>query len=231
MKYVNSIYTPDQTGRLGGVVFGKNKYGVFLKMFKSPSNPRSTSQQDTRAYFAAASRAWAALTDAQRTNWNNFAGTQEYVKKGVSYTLTGFSYFVKLNRYLQDIGSPFYQDISRSTLITPADMSGSTVDVITTPGTEDIKLYIPATLDANTKGLVFATPGLKASRQINWKQLRVIGTIDSTFISGGSIKTQYLAKFGILPGTGDKLGFAVIPVDVTSGLTNSKVYISAVGAI
>ena len=145
--------------------------------------------------------------------------------------LTGFNFFVKLNRNLQDIGEPFYQDITRASLVTPPDMSGSSVTVSTTPGTEDIKLNIPATLDANTKAIVYATPVLKSSCQPNWNTLRAITTIDSSFHDRFSIKTQYLAKFGILPGTGDLVGFAVMPVNITCGMTNTKVQMTAVGAI
>ena len=231
MKYVNSIFTPDQTGRLGGVVFGKNKFGYYLKTFKPPVNPKSPGQQDVRSFFSAASKAWAAMTSAQITAWNDIAPTISYVKKGITYSLTGFNLFVKLNRNLQDVGQPFYQDISRDTMISPPDLNGSSVAINTTPGTADITLTLPAALDVNTMAIVYATPVLKNSRQPNWKQLRVIGTIDNTFITPGSIKTQYLAKFATMPATGDLVGFSVMPVNITSGLTNSKVYMTAIGAL
>jgi len=230
-KYVNSVITTDQTGRLSNIVFGKNKFGYFLKIFKPPVNPKTTSQQNVRGFFGAAARAWAALTTAQRSTYNSIAATMEFVKKGVPYTLTGFLLFVKLNRNLQDIGQPFYQDISRSTLITPPDLSGSTVELNTTPGTADITLTLPTVLDVNTMAIVYATPVLKSSRQPNWKQLRVIGTIDNTFITPGSIKTQYMAEYGVMPATGDLVGFAVMPVNITCGLANNKIYMDAVGAL
>lgn len=231
MKYVNSIYTPDQTGRLGGIVFGKNKYGYYLKMFKPPTNPRSTAQQTVRSFFSSASRAWAAMTSVQRTAWDNIAPTIEFVKKGVSYTLTGFNLFVKFNRNLQDIGSAFYQNISRSTLVTPPTMDGSYVTVVTTPGSEDIKLFIPASLDVSTKAIVYATPVLKSSRQPNWKSLRIIDVIDSTFVTGGSIKASYIAEYGAMPKTGDFVGFSIVPVNIVCGQTNSKVYTTAIGTL
>ena len=231
MKYVNSIYTPDQTGRLGGVVFGKNKYGYYQKMFKSPTNPRTADQQTIRSFFSTATKEWANLTSAQRTAWNDNAGMFQYVKKGISYTVTGFNLFVKLNRNLQSVGASFYEDIDRTTLITPPGMNGSTFDVITTPGTEDIKLDIPTVLDANTIGIVCATPVLKSSRIPDWKTLRIIGTIDHTFASGDSIKTMYLSRYGKLPKSGDIVGFTVMPVNSTCGLTNAKVYVTAVGTV
>jgi hypothetical protein len=138
---------------------------------------------------------------------------------------------VKLNRNLQDIGQPFYQNISRNTLITPADLNCSSVAINTTPGTEDITLTLPAALYTSTMGIVYATPVLKSSCQPNWKQLRAIMTIDNTFVTPGSIKTQYLAKFATMPATGDLVGFCVRPVNTTSGMANSKVYLTAVGVI
>jgi hypothetical protein len=231
MKYVNSIFTPDQIGRLGGVTFGKNKNGVYMKMYQTPVNQRSTSQQDVRGFFGTASKAWAALTDAQRTAYDDVAVTIEYVKKGITYTLTGFQLFMKLNRNLQDIGQPFYQDISQDTLVSPPGLTTSTVDIVTTPGLEDISLNIPAALDANTKAIVYATPVLKSSRKPRWQYLRIITTIDHTFISGGSIKAPYIAEFGAMPNTGGKAGFAIMPVNIACGLSNTKVYMTAIGTV
>ena len=230
-KYVNSVVTTDQTGRLSNLVFGKNKFGYFLKIFKPPVNPMTKSQQNIRGFFGAATRAWLALTFAQRAAFNSIASGMEYVKKGLTYTLTGFNLFVKLNRNLQDIGQPFYKDITRKTMVTPPDMSGSEVSIVTTPGSEDIKLFIPAALDADTMAIVYASPVLKSSCKPNWKLLRIIMVIDSTFISGGSIKTQYLAEFGTLPGTGELVGFGIMPVNTTCGLSNNKIYMDAIGTI
>jgi hypothetical protein len=153
------------------------------------------------------------------------------MKKGVTYTLTGFNLFVKLNRNLQDIAEGYYKDISRTTLVIPAEMNGASVDIDCTPGTEDINLNIPAALASGTKAIVYATPVLKASRKPRWGKLRIIQTIDHTFVSGGSIKDSYVAKFGGMPATGEKAGFAVMPVDATCGLTNAKVYMTAVGTV
>jgi hypothetical protein len=230
MIYVNSIFTPDQTGRLGGVVFGKNKYGYYIKTFKPPTNPRTDAQQNIRAYFAAASREWASMNSEQINEWNSIASTIQYVKKGVSYSLTGFNLFVKLNRDLQTIGGSFYKDITRSGLLTPADMADSFVQVKTTPGSEDIKLNIPATLASGVKAAIYASPVLKSSRKPNWNSLRVIGTIDSTFVPGSSIKSMYTDMFP-MPATGDTVAFCVMPVNSTSGITNSKVYMTSVASI
>jgi hypothetical protein len=52
-------------------------------------------------------------------------------------------------------------------------------------------------------------------------------TIDNTFVTLGSIKTQYLAKFGTMPATDGFVGFCVMPVNSTSGSANSKVYLTA----
>ena len=230
-QFVNSAYTTDQGGRQSNIIFGRNKYGYFVKLFKPSVNPRTVSQQEVRAFMKTAAKAWATLTDAQRIAYNNISATIEYVKKGQTYTLPGFNFFMKLNRNLQDIGEPFCEDISEDSLVSPPTMIGSSVDIVTTPGTEDIKLFIPAALDAKTKGIVSATPPLKSSCKTNWMRLRAIMTIDGTFVNGGSIKTQYLAKFGTLPNTGNKVGFAVMPVDIGCGMENSKVYMLSVGTI
>ena len=212
------------SGKHYGMVFSKNSYGVYMKKYRKPVNPRTQSQQDVRGKFSELSKEWGKLTDKQRRGWMSIGKETTYVKKGRYFTYTGFTYFMKLNRELQNIGMPIYKDISRCTLISPADISGASVVVNTRKGKEDIKLILPEKLNECTSVIVYATYKQRRSRQMDWKQLRVIKVIDSSFKQGGSIKDAYMEKFGCIPEKDDKVGFAVMAVNNFCGLTGSKIY-------
>ena len=103
------------SGKCDNVVFFRNKYGICVRRYTKPSNPRTPAQQEKRANFAHLSRQWAGLTGEQRNAWIEIAKTFTYKKKGKYFTYTGFNFFMKLNTELQDIGMPLYKDISRDT--------------------------------------------------------------------------------------------------------------------
>ena len=214
------------SGKHYGMVFSKNSYGVYMKKYRKPVNPRTQSQQDVRGKFSELSKEWGKLTDKQRRGWMSIGKETTYVKKGRYFTYMGFTYFMKLNRELQNIGQTLYKDICRSTLVQPPSMYEAIVEVKTRKGKEDIKLKLPEKLDECTSVVVYATCLQKSSRQIDWKQLRVIKVIDSTFKQGGSIKDAYVEKYGYLPGKEDKVGFAVMAVNNYCGLTGGKMYIT-----
>ena len=230
MKFINSIFTPDQMGRLGGIVFSKGKYGYYMKTFTPPSNPMTDAQLAVRADFAAITRLWGTLTDFQRTNWDNAAANFSYTKNGSTYTLSGFNFFTKVNRNLQDVGSAVVTSFPGNASV-PTAFDTFQADITSTPGAEDITLNFTPVIGADVKVKVYATAVLKPGRKPEVGKLRMIGTIDHTFETADSIKVMYTAKFGVLTGAGQKAMFAVEPVSTVNGLVNAKMYSTAIGSI
>lgn len=224
MKFDNSLYRPNPSGRLGSSVFGKNKAGLYEKMFARATNPRTVFQVLLRILFSAVTRAWANLTKAQRQSWNNL--TPFFAKK------SGFNIFVAFNRNLQDVGEAIVQQApSIENLHYPDSFTTFTVEVDSTPGSEEIKLNIEPAIAVGTKVKVFATAPQKPSEKIDFKKLSQIGTIDSTFLTTHSIKDMYLAKFQVMPGTGSETAYGVEPVDIETGLAASRQETSSTGTL
>lgn len=77
--------------------------------------------------------------------------------------MTGFQFFTKLNRNLQEIGLPVITDCPQQTNVQYFDFFS--VDIYSTPGTEDINLNFSPVISAETKLKVFASrvinPGIK----------------------------------------------------------------------
>lgn len=62
-------------------------------------NPNTVAQQNARNDFTVATKAWKALTAAQRAAWNAAApGIILYDRLGRPYSPTGHQYFVSVNR-------------------------------------------------------------------------------------------------------------------------------------
>lgn len=85
------------SGKMGGLVFAKNKAGAYVRAFAAPTNPRSNAQLALRSAFTSTITSWHALTDAVKAQWNNYAVTNfkaKYPIPGVRYS--GFNAFVSL---------------------------------------------------------------------------------------------------------------------------------------
>ncbi len=227
--FIESGFMPGLSGKVAGSVFQRNKYGRFVRNKTIPTNPQTVSQQEVRLNVSDLSKTWGTLTEAQRQNWIAEAQNYPLTKKGRTYTLAGYMYFMMLNRNLQEIDQPVITDCPP--IGKPQKFDFFSVNITTTPGTEDIKLFISAPVDAGTKIKLYSTRHIKPGVYNFSRKLNKIGVIDSTFITGGSIKSLYLAKYGTLPGTGDKVYFAIQPTLVDSGATEIRMTTMSIGTI
>ena len=157
----------------------------------------------------------------------NLAALYPEKKKGRSVVLSGFAFFTKLNLNLLEIGQPLITGVPQ--MGQPDTLVGFSVDVVTTVGQEDIKLNLPAPISPENKVVVYATPTMRQGNKGSKTRLRMIGVIDSTFITGGSIKDMYIARFGGMLLTGEKAQFEVKAVVITSGYASMKVTTTSVG--
>lgn len=92
-----SNYLGDIKGKLGGLVFQKNKQGSIIRINNPSSNPFSERGGTARANFASATKMWASLNEDKVASWNyygaNYFRGKNY-KVGKIYN--GFTAFVAL---------------------------------------------------------------------------------------------------------------------------------------
>ena len=87
-----------QRGKRGKVVASRNHFGSYERAHASPKKDRTPTQQRTTAGFGVISRAWSELTEAQRQAWMGQARhSKTRSRLGESYTLTGQTYFMRVN--------------------------------------------------------------------------------------------------------------------------------------
>ena len=87
-----------KAGKIGNVVWQRNRYGAISYPWFTPANPRSRAQLHIRATFGSVSTRWSTLTEPQRVSWC-VAGKQKKTRRrlGLCWPLSGFNYFVKIN--------------------------------------------------------------------------------------------------------------------------------------
>ena len=96
-----SALIADAKGSVGGNVFARNKAGLYVRARIKPLNPRSTRQQERRAYAAAAASHWAAITPQERADWQAYAVNTTWTNRlGDVINFGGEAAFVRLNALL-----------------------------------------------------------------------------------------------------------------------------------
>lgn len=96
----------DARGSIDGVVYSKNRYGGYVRVKVSPTQPRTESQTLVRTSFGGNSKDYSTLlTDAQRTSWANFAASFPRTDVfGNSQILSGLAMYQSINRILAQVG-------------------------------------------------------------------------------------------------------------------------------
>ena len=220
MKYINNIYTPDMSGKQGSVIFSSNQYGAYTCQRKIPIDNKTVYQQDVRASTTDIGHAWIELSPSQREQWNKQALKYPFVKKGKVYFITGYLFFMKLNRFLHSINQPVINDFPTGVIIKPQAISSFSVKMIDTLSGKDLILYISPATTANNKITLSATSPLAVTEGYGSNKPTKIGVLDSSFSSGSSINQYYLDKYQKLPGLKTKIFVSVKSTNINSGFTS-----------
>ena len=205
-----AIYSPilgEARGKVGGLVFSRNKGGPYFRRHAVPTNPNSTRQQSTRNWLAEFSEKFAAaLEPAERTAWNDYATMHDWLNSlGQSIKLTGLAWYVMVNSRLRDAGG------------TPIDLPGdlsmpepfTSIDVAMTGASAGTLTFLPV-LQAGTFVQLWGLGPLSVAQNPNFRQMRLVGyspvdqaspwafTIPWTLVAG-----QYLKVFaGVMSARG-----------------------------
>lgn len=113
VTFINSILS----GKLAGVVFGRNKAGYYARGWAKPTDPRSAAQLAARASFESAMSTWHGLTDAFKAGWNTFAATDFHAKKAdPSVVYSGINAFTSL----RSIAINANRNVGTISMVTPS---------------------------------------------------------------------------------------------------------------
>jgi hypothetical protein len=224
MKWISPLVS-DARNKIGGDVFARNRAGVYARARVSPTQPRTTSQQNNRALFASFATQWKTLSQTDIAGWNTLAST--IVLKdtlGGSYNPTGFQLFVGNNRNLSFIGAA---NITTPPATKPNIASTDiTLLSLTTSGgapydqrlglSNGFAIATPNAIISMTAGL---SPGVNFIPRWAYRRLA------PPWANGGGVLlvlTNYAAVFGDWK-LGSKIGVLVQPVDPATGFAGTPV--------
>lgn len=189
-----------QSGSAAGTTSSRNRFGQYRRTRAVPVNPGSPAQSSARSSLAAASQAWAGLTEAQRAAWAAYAeGHPRTDSLGQTIILTGHQMFVG-----------FYAAAAAAALSLPTDapygeppaapamvvtaLNDSAVSVTLTPG------VVPANSSVVIEAGRPVSPGVTFFK--DYRVVRVFAA--AADVSPADISAAYVAKFGS-PTTGTKV--------------------------
>lgn len=223
-----SVAVGDMRNKAGGAVFTKNRAGAVVRRKVSPTQPRSTSQMQTRASFAFLSKSWAnTLTATQRAGWIALAAANPRTDVfGNTIVLTGLQLYQACNRALASIGQAY---ISSAPATLSAEATGP-ITVVLTAGTPTATVN-PTTYNTSADGwVILATGQLNQGRQFVNSALRQIKNGITVLAAAQSFLTEYTAKFGDLV-AGRNIGVGMLYINKTTGAMGLQVTsVTTVGA-
>lgn len=186
----------DQRGKLGGVVYAKNKGGNYIRTKITPTNPQTAAQMSMRQQLGSASSAWRSLTAPERASWINAAPSFPVINVfGQVKQLSGFGLFVQLSKNLALVGSSAPTTAPAPIAIPPIDISILTADA----SAHTIAISFANAVPGDTfTFVVCATPQLGAGIYFVKNKYRVVRLISGDTVSPLAIGTQYEAMFGTL---------------------------------
>ena len=94
-----------RSGKQGGIVWSRNRFGAYARNRAVPVNPDSAKQRTVRNQFSQNSKAWADLSDAARGQWNTLASNLPRKNRlGDTIFLTGAQQYQSSNQGLASFG-------------------------------------------------------------------------------------------------------------------------------
>jgi hypothetical protein len=231
----------DGSGKIGGNVASKNRFGNYLRRKGQTLNPQTASQQFVRMLFGALSQAWRALTDAQRAAWRALALFVTINDQfGDGYSPNGNQLYIRINTNLGKVGIAAIDDppvlAGAAALDVPtvlvdigagaANAMAISVPFSTNDASQDSSLYLEATPPVSS--------GITAGSVKNlYRSLLQGGTIPNTIIVGlitgaspanltaadfsTGVAENYATLFGVPPAAGQKIFFRFSAINSTTG--------------
>lgn len=213
-KIAYSALVSGVRNKVGTNVFSKGRFGPIVRIRVSPTQPRTAAQNAVRANFTTNSKAWDALTQAQRNAWIALAASAPQKDIfGNTYFMTGLQLYQAINRNLDTIAIAAIPDppadlvVGAPGALTAASAAGPPITLTLTPTTA---------AGANEVPTIYGAAPLKAGRLFVGNRYRYIGKMAAAAAGPWDIAAMYAAKFGALA-AGQNVNLAARYIDNAKG--------------
>lgn len=209
------------SGKIGNLVFTHGRYGPVIRTRVKPVIVNSTSTERARNNLTTTSRAWAALTDAQKLSWQTWAQNNPIVDRlGTSQTLSPHAAYNQINgRRL----------IFPGTLLSAPPIGGNPASLATATVTYDIGAgsteiaYTPTPHPAGcvtwVEAAVVNSAGIRYTKNLK----KYVGLNPNADVSPFDYASMVEARFGTLV-VGQILSLWIYVYDNTTGLLSAPLY-------
>jgi hypothetical protein len=220
MKLKFGAIIVDGRGKIGGHVVSKNRGGAYMRTKVTPSNPQSIRQINARNRLTDAVFLWKAIEVTVKEAWNAavgmFAKTDIF---GDTRNPSGFNLFQKLNNNLLLISEETIEDPP----LPAAVHNFGSLSVTCVTGTPAMTIAFADAIPDTCKCVVMATPPMSTGKFYVKSEYRVIGVVDDSFTTGGSIKALYDAVFGAPAVNGMKINIKLKCINITTGQAGGEI--------
>jgi len=223
-KFVNAI--GDVSGKIGNLVFTRNRYSAVIRRRAVPVNTRTAPQRQQRGFLSAASAYWRGIigSTGSQNAWNTFAANfplhqGKGTKSAVYVTGQAFSVAINAMRSLFGLTAinhpPDTWGTDQPSAVTAAAIASTSLTISAIAG---------VTLDATHGVLVKATGPL--SRGINFigkSKYRTILATGPTVTLPLDCSAGYSAVYGNIPYKNSVIGVSVqvVKVKTATGITGA----------
>lgn len=200
--------------KIAGYVASRNRAGSYFRVKVSPVQPRTSFQLAVRNRLTLLSQGWRGLTTAQRNAWNAAVG--DYARTDIFGDLrnpSGFQLYMRLNENLLIIG-----ETALTTPPVPSSVyapAAASLAVVT--GTPAITLTFSPAIPATDQVKVYATAPQSPGKNFVKSEYRLIAVLDNTDTSPAVITADYVARFGSVGATGQKIFVKMVGVNESTG--------------
>jgi len=215
-KAIFGAIVADARGKVGGIVFSKNFYGMFFKKKTSPTLSDTQASAAVKNNFHASAKTWAStLTQAQRNNWLAYASSFTYLDKfNNPQHLTGIAAFIQANANLRTLGLPQLPDID-SVPHSFQDIGGIVATYVPTP--LSFTIAVTNGISGADQIVVYASTPRPAGKQAyKLGSLRVLTFFPPGIAGTLDITDAYSAKYPI-PLSGHNICIGAAAIRNTNG--------------
>lgn len=194
-------------GSVGGTTFQNNAYGFTIKNKANMIIPNSPQQELRKLIFSLATKAWATLSDAERSNWETYANSfPQFAKNNPSAQLSGFAVFVKWHA-AHFLGAGLGAPIDTTPVLVAVPLDTVTLTLTNAAGVLTLgQAWVIAdeTWDVN----YFISRPFQPSQNFSGSSPKFLAgrtNADASTV----ITSAYLALYGVLPSVGQAVNIGV----------------------
>lgn len=224
MKVRYTISVGGLSGKNSGGVHNQN--GTARKLAR-PSNPRTNSQMGVRASFTTNSKAWAALTDAQRLSFVQLGSNLKATDRiGNKHVLKGKQTYSRINNNLLGVGVAALSSApADQTVVAPA-----TASFASNTSAAQTVAFTATPVPANTKYIIRMTKPLSAGYSVPPKgAFRTVQVVAAAGTSPANTFAAYGTIFGT-PVTGKKIFGTIQAINTVNGAKSTPLSFSSTTA-